>query len=879
MREIILITSNIVDTNTFEPLPWQIEPWKDMSPIMLLSSGSGTGKSMPADTRIAMFDGSVKNLVDVIPGDKVMSFAKDGSYRAGNVLLTEYSGKKKIVKVRTLSGKVIRLSPDHPLRVGSLYKKASLLRVGDYLSTAKKTGFGTGYAVWEEAVLIAYIISGGDTTGGTVRFETFDDEAMFEFTQAVEGLGDKILLSATRPFRRFEVEVDGENVKALLHKHGLMGKTNKSMHIPDFVFNLDADLLSQFINRMFAVSGWVLATTKLRYAIRYGFSTTSESVSSDLSLLLQKYGIETRTRIVKKFNDTAYATSILGASNIILFYDNIGPMLIHDDKYQEAYSLSLESEKKYGISVIPKPVLDYATVLMPIFQRDKRFDRLRKILRTTEIKYVMRDTVNRWIDTGEIVTRDLIQVLHNDIIYDEITAITMSDEEVDMYDIQVQEYENYCAQGVDSHNSRLAAEKIHAFLLEYPGATGLVVRKTRASMENSTIAFFKHTVIGKTPGIIYRPQSFRFDYPNGSALVMGGMKDEDQREHIRSIGQNGAVDIAWMEEATQFQENDYNEILARMRGVAGPFTQVILTTNPEGPMHWIYTNLIMDAHQDSRISLYQPSVYDNQHNSKEYISNNLERLSGVQRARLLEGRWVQATGLVFDNWRDDPDSDDTNVTYDADYVPGGGKVVWWVDDGVTGEMKNGVFTAASHPRAILFVQHALDGKLNIFDEDYKVGKVAVDHLEEMFKYSESCGYDLPSYILRDRAAASLGAAIRETGFADKWNPVRVEESITEMYSWIDPGDANIRRLRAHPRCKHFRNEMVNFGRNSKTGRIVKAYDHGVDAARYGVWDNVEGQPAEIDVANYYQDNYVDLRTLGVYGRSSRRKSGIDIATY
>jgi phage terminase large subunit len=360
---------------------------------------------------------------------------------------------------------------------------------------------------------------------------------------------------------------------------------------------------------------------------------------------------------------------------------------------------------------------------------------------------------------------------------------------------------------------------------------------------------------------------------------MGGMKDEDQREHIRSIGQNGAVDIAWMEEATQFQENDYNEILARMRGVAGPFTQVILTTNPEGPMHWIYVNLIMDAHKDDRISLYQPSVYENNHNSKEYISNNLERLSGVQRSRLLEGRWVQATGLVFDNWVDNPDSDNSNVTYDADYIPGAGHVVWWIDDGVTGEMKNGVFTARSHPRAILFAQILNDGRIHIFDESYRVGRVATDHMEEMIKYSEEMGYELPNYVLRDRAAASLGAAVREMGFKDKYNPVRIEESITEMYSWIDPGESGIRRLLAHPRCRHFRNEMVNFGRNNKTGRIVKAYDHGVDAARYGIWDNVEGKPPEIDIANYYQYNYDDPRTLGIIGRPSRRRSGIDIATY
>ena len=35
--------------------------------------------------------------------------------------------------------------------------------------------------------------------------------------------------------------------------------------------------------------------------------------------------------------------------------------------------------------------------------------------------------------------------------------------------------------------SRLAGEKIHGFCKKYPGAMGLMVRKTRNSMTNSTV--------------------------------------------------------------------------------------------------------------------------------------------------------------------------------------------------------------------------------------------------------------------------------------------------------------------------------------------------------------------------------------------------------
>ena len=42
--------------------------------------------------------------------------------------------------------------------------------------------------------------------------------------------------------------------------------------------------------------------------------------------------------------------------------------------------------------------------------------------------------------------------------------------------------------------SALAAQKIHGFLLKYPRATGLMMRKTRQSMTNSTVLFFEKEV-------------------------------------------------------------------------------------------------------------------------------------------------------------------------------------------------------------------------------------------------------------------------------------------------------------------------------------------------------------------------------------------------
>lgn len=190
--------------------------------------------------------------------------------------------------------------------------------------------------------------------------------------------------------------------------------------------------------------------------------------------------------------------------------------------------------------------------------------------------------------------------------------------------------------------SRLAAEKLHAFCLRYPKSTALLLRKSRAVIGNSTLLFLKSEIIGRDPRVTHKISDFRFEYSNGSVLVYGGMKDADQRERIRSIGLQGGVDIAWMEEATQFDESDFNELLARIRGRAAPWSQIILTTNPDAPMHWINRRLILGGDA----SVYYSSAKDNPVNPESY-HETLERLTGVEYQRLVLGLWAAGSGRVI----------------------------------------------------------------------------------------------------------------------------------------------------------------------------------------------------------------------------------------
>ena len=373
--------------------------------------------------------------------------------------------------------------------------------------------------------------------------------------------------------------------------------------------------------------------------------------------------------------------------------------------------------------------------------------------------------------------------------------------------------------------SRWAAEKMHAYMKRYPGTTGLMARKTYQSMVNSTLLFFKHRVIGAELGktVQHIESKHRFEYSNGSVLGYGGMLNEEQREAIRGIGLDGGLGIAWMEESTRFIRSDYDELVARMRDSVGDFRQIILTTNPGAPNHWIYQDLIMAG----AASVYYSGALDNPYNPPEYI-DNLKRLTGILKKRLVDGQWVQAEGVVYDNFMPE---DGGNVTEAADYDPAK-PIIWGVDDGYA--YGQGPGTASYHPRVILFAQESAQGGVHIFDEYFacqELGETSIDNCLAR-------GYGTPEQVYIDSSAAELRGRFWGRGWFTIPATHPVSEGIKNVRRLICDGNG-VRLLLIHPRCKQTINELLNYqyDENSNAAsagerKPLKLDDHSGDTIRY-----------------------------------------------
>lgn len=373
----------------------------------------------------------------------------------------------------------------------------------------------------------------------------------------------------------------------------------------------------------------------------------------------------------------------------------------------------------------------------------------------------------------------------------------------------------------------------------YPGFQGAILRKRRVDMDGSVLQSYKEKVLGPHTDVTVHggEKAEWYDYPNGSRLWVGGL---DKPGKVLSSERDGI----YINQAEETELKDWETLLSRSTGRAGhmrdergvPFGLLFGDCNPESPTHWIWgrhlggqLKLIESRHSDN------PTLYDQATGAitpeGERTMERLGRMTGYRRARLLDGRWVQAEGVIFDTWLDSE-----NVTDEADFEPGAGEIYLAVDDGYSAgsapdtrglDPHTGHYVADAHPRALYLVQEKPTGHLDVFFESQACLRLSDEHLKEVLAEP----YPSPEYAVHGPGQAEIRGRLFQAGVAPRQSMARVDESIKEMQSWIAADKNGWRRMRVHPRCRHLRSEFVSYAYEPGTDKPFKGYDHGLDALR------------------------------------------------
>jgi phage terminase large subunit len=381
--------------------------------------------------------------------------------------------------------------------------------------------------------------------------------------------------------------------------------------------------------------------------------------------------------------------------------------------------------------------------------------------------------------------------------------------------------------------TRAVLEKVHLFLMNHAGARGLITRKTRASMTESVLVTFEShvAVSGCTLTNQQRRTRTNYDYANGSTLVVGGLDNPDR---IMST----EYDIIACFEGTEASEDDWEKLMTRLRNGKAPYQQGIADCNPTTPTHWLkrradrgQMTCLPSVHQDN------PRLWDRTRNdwTKEghrYLAT-LSALTGHRRARLLEGKWAAAEGLVYPEF-------DASV-HVLERMPEGWQAwrkVRAIDFGYT------------HPFVCQWWALDGDGRMYLYRELYMTGRTVADHAKQITALSQGETYDatITDHDAEDRA--TLRQAGIDSTPADKATTTG-RDAVHSRLSVQGDGrprlfifaGASVEVDSALYGAKRPTSTLAEFdcyayppGKDGKAAKEepVKDFDHGMDAMRYAV---------------------------------------------
>ena len=195
---------------------------------------------------------------------------------------------------------------------------------------------------------------------------------------------------------------------------------------------------------------------------------------------------------------------------------------------------------------------------------------------------------------------------------------------------------------------------------KYKGANLLCVRKIDESNRDSTFAELK-TAIFRIFGSEWekhwsvRESPLRLECKDtGSTVIFRGMKDDKQREKVKSItSDKGKLTWIWVEEATELTEEDWDILDDRLRGkLDNPnlYYQMRGSFNPVSSTHWIKGKFFDNP--DPNVLAHSSTFLDNLFVDEQYnmrMERRRERDPEGYRVYAL-GEWGLLGGQYFNNW-------------------------------------------------------------------------------------------------------------------------------------------------------------------------------------------------------------------------------------
>ena len=203
--------------------------------------------------------------------------------------------------------------------------------------------------------------------------------------------------------------------------------------------------------------------------------------------------------------------------------------------------------------------------------------------------------------------------------------------------------------GRGSGKSEFAGRKIFYRCMKEGGHRFLVLRKVRKSVQESCVELIRRILAENDIVHDYNKSDrvITFVNPMGrtNQILFDGLDDP---EKIKSI--KGITSI-WMEELTEFTEQDFMQIDLILREHTGHYHQIMASFNPDEALApWIKKKFVDQVHPDARVDVSTVEHNPIREMRERYLEilNRLDDPTYYKIYRL--GEWALPTGQIFAHW-------------------------------------------------------------------------------------------------------------------------------------------------------------------------------------------------------------------------------------
>ena len=175
--------------------------------------------------------------------------------------------------------------------------------------------------------------------------------------------------------------------------------------------------------------------------------------------------------------------------------------------------------------------------------------------------------------------------------------------------------------GAGSGKSHFAAQKLLTRCLNERGHRILIVRKVAKTIKESVYKQL-HALIseyGLQSIVTENKTDMSFMFNNGNEIITTGLDDP---EKIKSIYNITSI---WIEEATELEKGDFDQLDLRLRGETLNYKQIILTFNPVSETHWLKAELF--DKEVENCTLLHSTYKNNRFLDNEYIETLNKRVA------------------------------------------------------------------------------------------------------------------------------------------------------------------------------------------------------------------------------------------------------------